>query len=79
MRPFTNDAVTCSSKGLLSLLQEDTPELQLHALKSLISVVETHWSEVVQGVSSVEAIYEDDSLPQETRQIAALLASKVRL
>ncbi len=59
-------------------MEEDEAVLRQHALRSLLSVVETHWSEVVQGVSSIEAIYEDDTVPLETRQIAALLASKVR-
>lgn len=66
-----------SAEGLLSLLEEDEQALQVHALKSLVGVVESHWAEVVAGVSTIEALYEDDSLPASTRELAALLASKV--
>ena len=35
------------------------------------------WAEISDSISSIEVVYENSSLPLETRQLAALLASKV--
>ncbi|KAG2582448.1 hypothetical protein PVAP13_6KG108500 [Panicum virgatum] len=62
-------AVTVSSAGsLLAMLQEPAPELKLHALACLNSLIST-------SVSSIESLYEDEEFDQ--RQLAALVASKV--
>jgi hypothetical protein len=65
-----------SAAGLLSMLEEDQVPLQTAGLKSLLKVVDTHWSEVASSISVIEAMYEDEFFAQ--RELAALLASKVR-
>ncbi|RCV29543.1 hypothetical protein SETIT_6G022000v2 [Setaria italica] len=69
-------AVMVSSAGsLLAMLQEPAPELKLHALSSLNSLVHAFWHEISTSVSSIESLYEDEEFDQ--RQLAALVASKV--
>ncbi|KAG2577491.1 hypothetical protein PVAP13_6NG102800 [Panicum virgatum] len=69
-------AVTVSSAGsLLAMLQEPEPELKLHALACLNSLVHAFWHEISTSVSSIESLYEDEEFDQ--RQLAALVASKV--
>ncbi|KAG0522970.1 hypothetical protein BDA96_07G083100 [Sorghum bicolor] len=69
-------AVMVSSAGsLLAMLQEPAPELKLHALSSLNSLVHAFWHEISTSVSSIESLYEDEEFVQ--RQLAALVASKV--
>ncbi|CAO2206165.1 unnamed protein product [Urochloa humidicola] len=69
-------AVMVSSAGsLLAMLQEPAPELKLHALASLNSLVHAFWHEISTSVSSIESLYEDEEFDQ--RQLAALVASKV--
>ncbi|XP_066330212.1 26S proteasome non-ATPase regulatory subunit 1 homolog A-like [Miscanthus floridulus] len=69
-------AVMVSSAGsLLAMLQEPAPELKLHALASLNSLVHAFWHEISTSVSSIESLYEDEEFVQ--RQLAALVASKV--
>jgi len=64
-----------SAAGLISMLDEEQTALQLHALRSLTNIVDTHWAEVSQAVSVIEAMYEDEFFAH--RELAALLASKV--
>ena len=66
-----------SASGLLALLDESEAALQSAALRGLLKVVDTHWAEVAASLSRVEAFAEDDAFAQ--RELAALLASKVRL
>jgi len=64
-----------SAGSLLAMLQEPAPELKLHALASLNSLVHAFWHEISTSVSSIESLYEDEEFVQ--RQLAALVASKV--
>ncbi|CAO2168426.1 unnamed protein product [Urochloa humidicola] len=64
-----------SAGSLLAMLQEPAPELKLHALASLNTLVHAFWHEISTSVSSIESLYEDEEFDQ--RQLAALVASKV--
>ena len=66
-----------SAAGLLSMLEEEQTQLQVAALTNLNRVIDTHWAEVAGSISVIEAMYEDEFFAQ--RELAALLASKVRL
>ena len=64
--------------GILALLSEDDPTLLHYALQQLdTSLINQFWAEISDDVSTIEVIFENTDLPQETRQLAALLASKV--
>lgn len=64
--------------GILALLSEDDPTLIHYALQQLnTNLVNSFWTEISDYLSSIEVIYENTDLPLETRQLAALLASKV--
>ncbi|KAJ6084165.1 26S proteasome regulatory complex non-ATPase subcomplex Rpn2/Psmd1 subunit [Penicillium sp. IBT 16267x] len=64
-----------SAAGLVGFLSEPDPELKVYALKSLDSQIDLLWTEVVNTVPEIEALYEDESFPE--RELAALVASKV--
>ncbi|KAJ5389615.1 26S proteasome regulatory subunit rpn2 [Penicillium cataractarum] len=64
-----------SAAGLVGFLSEPDPELKVFALKSLDSQIDLLWTEVVNAVPEIEALYEDESFPE--RELAALVASKV--
>ena len=64
-----------SAAGLLSLLSDPDPELQVFALRRLNEEIDHLWTEVVAFVGELEALYEDTQFPQ--RGLAALVASKV--
>ncbi|KAJ5675549.1 26S proteasome regulatory subunit rpn2 [Penicillium macrosclerotiorum] len=64
-----------SAGGLVGFLSEPDPELKVFALKSLDSQIDLLWTEVVNAVPEIEALYEDESFPE--RELAALVASKV--
>ncbi|KAJ5757961.1 uncharacterized protein N7511_006655 [Penicillium nucicola] len=64
-----------SAAGLVGFLSEPDPELKVFALKSLDSQIDLLWTEVVNAVPDIEALYEDESFPE--RGLAALVASKV--
>ena len=66
-----------SAAGLISMLEEEQVQLQTSALRSLNAVVDTHWAEVAGSISVIEALHEDEFFA--SRDLAALLASKVRL
>ncbi|CAD6262383.1 unnamed protein product [Miscanthus lutarioriparius] len=68
-------ATVSSASGLLAMLQEPAPELKLHALASLNSVVHLFWPEISTSVPTIESLYEDEEFEQ--RQLAALVVSKV--
>lgn len=66
-----------SAAGLLSLLAEPDPALQAAALARLDAVVGSFWFQVADSLSAIEARAEDDAF--EHRELAALVASKVRV
>ncbi|KAJ9312414.1 hypothetical protein DTO271D3_7275 [Paecilomyces variotii] len=64
-----------SAAGLVGFLSEPDPELQVFALKTLDAEVDTLWTEIVDAIPQIEALYEDETFPE--RELAALVASKV--
>lgn len=66
-----------SAAALLSLLEEDDPQLQQHALAQLDKVVDQFWPEIAQTqhITKIETLVEDEGF--ESRQLAAVVASKV--
>ncbi|OJJ71188.1 hypothetical protein ASPBRDRAFT_605661 [Aspergillus brasiliensis CBS 101740] len=64
-----------SAAGLVGFLSEPDPELIVFALKTLDSQIDLLWTEVVDAVPQIEALYEDESFPE--RELAALVAAKV--
>ncbi|KAJ9374882.1 hypothetical protein DTO282E5_437 [Paecilomyces variotii] len=64
-----------SAAGLAGFLSEPDPELQVFALKTLDAEVDTLWTEIVDAIPQIEALYEDETFPE--RELAALVASKV--
>ncbi|KAL6716527.1 proteasome regulatory particle base subunit [Lecanora helva] len=64
-----------SALGVVGLLSEPDPELQIFALRKLNEEIDTLWTEVVGSVGEVEALYEDPQFPE--RELAALVASKI--
>lgn len=73
--PFVPDVPPA---GILALLSESDPTLIQYALEQLNSLVNSFWAEISDEISSIEVLYENEAdLPQSTRQLAALLASKV--
>ncbi len=68
-------AAVASAEGLLALLDEPSDDLKKYALTRLDGIVNDHWFQISSSISSVEALYEDDSFT--ARNLAALVASKV--
>lgn len=66
-----------SAANLLALLKEDDDALKLYALQSLNKVVHEFWFQIASAIGNVEAFYEDEDFSH--RELAALVASKVRL
>ncbi|THV07679.1 26S proteasome regulatory complex, non-ATPase subcomplex, Rpn2/Psmd1 subunit [Dendrothele bispora CBS 962.96] len=66
-----------SAAGVLALLSEPDPVFKQHALKSLNSLVSRFWAEISEDIALIESLYDNDKLPKEARDSAALLASKV--
>ncbi|KAJ5860932.1 uncharacterized protein N7529_008242 [Penicillium soppii] len=64
-----------SAAGLVGFLSEPDPELKVFALKTLDSQIDHLWTEVVNSLPEIEALYEDESFSE--RGLAALVASKV--
>ncbi|OCT57605.1 hypothetical protein XELAEV_18003248mg [Xenopus laevis] len=64
-----------SAAGILSLLDEDEPQLKEFALHKLNAVVNDFWAEISESVDKIEVLYEDENF--RSRQFAALVASKV--
>ena len=68
--------------GLLSMLTEPSPQLIHSALSKIYSLVSTHWHELSPHISLIEKLSEpwNESgiqLPQNTRNIAIAIASRV--
>uniref|UniRef100_A0A0D9R339 26S proteasome non-ATPase regulatory subunit 1 n=1 Tax=Chlorocebus sabaeus TaxID=60711 RepID=A0A0D9R339_CHLSB len=64
-----------SAAGIISLLDEDEPQLKEFALHKLNAVVNDFWAEISESVDKIEVLYEDEGF--RSRQFAALVASKV--
>ncbi|KAH7521786.1 hypothetical protein FEM48_Zijuj07G0069200 [Ziziphus jujuba var. spinosa] len=67
-----------SAGGLLAMLNESHPLLKLHALSNLNNLVDIFWPEISTSVPVIESLYEDEEFDQHQRQLAALVASKVK-
>ena len=69
--------VLTSAGGIISLLDEKEPELQIYALQRLNddSVIRQFWAEIADSLEPIEILYEDESFA--ARKLAALVASKV--
>uniref|UniRef100_A0A8C6X940 Proteasome 26S subunit, non-ATPase 1 n=1 Tax=Naja naja TaxID=35670 RepID=A0A8C6X940_NAJNA len=61
--------------GIISLLDEEEPELKEFALHKLNAVVNDFWAEISESVDKIEILYEDVGF--RSREFAALVASKV--
>ncbi|KZT30619.1 26S proteasome regulatory complex non-ATPase subcomplex Rpn2/Psmd1 subunit [Neolentinus lepideus HHB14362 ss-1] len=66
-----------SAAGVLALLAEPDSVFKQHALKSLNTLVTEFWAEISEDIALIESLYENEELPKEARDAAALLASKV--
>ncbi|KAL4804283.1 armadillo-type protein [Aspergillus unguis] len=64
-----------SAAGLVGFLSEPDAELKVFALQTLNAQIDTLWTEVVDAVPQIEALYEDEEFPE--RGLAALVAAKV--
>ncbi|KAJ7324656.1 hypothetical protein JRQ81_017676 [Phrynocephalus forsythii] len=69
------DAMITSAAGIISLLDEEEPELKEFALHKLNAVVNDFWAEISESVDKIEILYEDVGF--RSRAFAALVASKV--
>lgn len=64
-----------SASGVVGLLFEPDHELRIFALRKLNEEIDSLWTEVVDSIGQIEALYEDPSFPE--RELAALVAAKV--
>ena len=64
-----------TAAGVVGFLSEPDPELRIFALRKLDEDIESLWTEVVDHIGEIEALYEDEKFPE--RQLAALVAAKV--
>ena len=64
-----------SAAGVIGFLSEPDYELQIYALRKLNEEIDSLWTEVVDSIGEIEALYEDPSFPE--RELAALVAAKV--
>ena len=64
-----------SAIGVVGFLSEPDSELQIFALRKLNEEIDCVWTEVVDYIDQVEALYEDTQFPE--RELAALVAAKV--
>lgn len=64
-----------SAAGIISLLDEDMPELKVFALKKLDQIVDEFWMEISEAIEKIEILHEDKEFTQQN--LAALVASKV--
>ncbi|KAJ8277195.1 hypothetical protein GJAV_G00072450, partial [Gymnothorax javanicus] len=75
-RSFTvSKKMITSAAGIISLLDEDEPQLKEFALHKLNSIVNDFWAEISESVDKIEVLYEDETF--RSREFAALVASKV--
>lgn len=80
-----------SAGGIIALLQDNPHvkddskaediklkvQLTHFALKKLDMIVDEFWAEISDSIQIIEVVYEDKMYPQEVRELAALVASKV--
>ncbi|KAJ7596896.1 D-isomer specific 2-hydroxyacid dehydrogenase [Mycena floridula] len=66
-----------SAVGIIALLSEPEPIFKQHALKALNPLVPRFWAEISEHIALIESIHETPELSKDTRESAALLASKV--
>ncbi|KAJ7932500.1 hypothetical protein B0H13DRAFT_1955708 [Mycena leptocephala] len=66
-----------SAAGVLALLSEPDHVFKQHALDALIPLVPQFWAEISEHIALIESLHENDDLPKQARDSAALLASKV--
>ncbi len=64
-----------SAAGVVGFLSEPDYELQIYALHKLNEEIDSLWTEVVDSIGEIEALYEDASFPE--RELAALAAPKI--
>jgi len=68
---------TLRATPLLSQLGESDAELQQHAIKELLQIVDDCWPEIASLLPRIEELYEDQGWDEASRQHSALLAAKV--
>ncbi|KAJ7487490.1 armadillo-type protein [Mycena galericulata] len=66
-----------SAAGVLALLSEPDHVFKQHALDALNPLVPQFWAEISDHISLIESLHENEDLPKQARDSAALLASKV--
>ncbi|KAF8213150.1 armadillo-type protein [Mycena galopus ATCC 62051] len=66
-----------SAAGVLALLSEPDHVFKQHALDALNPLVPQFWAEISEHIALIESLHENDDLPKQARDSAALLASKV--
>lgn len=73
----TRAASISSAKGILALLRETDAGILRFALHRLHQVVDSYWFEISSDIALIEELHECDSLTEDLRQLAALIAAKV--
>ncbi|KAJ7092624.1 D-isomer specific 2-hydroxyacid dehydrogenase [Mycena epipterygia] len=66
-----------SAAGVLALLSEPDHLFKQHALDALNPLVPQFWAEISEHIALIESLHENEDLPKQARDSAALLASKV--
>ncbi|TIB63266.1 hypothetical protein E3P77_03573 [Wallemia ichthyophaga] len=66
-----------TAAGILSLLDEEDVIIRSQALESLIGVVDQFWAEISDYVGKIESLSEDKDFGEDSKKLAALIASKV--
>lgn len=66
-----------SAAGVLALLAEPDPFVQQYALEQLNALVPQFWAEISESITTIEALYDSKEVSSQTRDLAALTASKV--
>jgi len=69
------ELMATTASGILSLLDENHPEIREFALRKLNEIVNSFWPEIAATISKIEILYEDETF--RNRELAALVASKV--
>lgn len=64
-----------SITGILSLLQEQEPEIKIFALSKLNEIVDRFWPEMSESIPMLEALFEQDLF--NSKELVALLISKI--
>jgi 26S proteasome regulatory subunit N2 len=70
-------ALLTSAAGIISLLEEPQNDVKTFALRKLNMIVNEFWPEIADSIDKIEMLHENQDLPEEHRQLAALVASKV--